>query len=170
MVCFQNTHIGNVDAILVAQRGRAWPAAGIDGRRFPERAASQLAGPQHLPENRWILGISPFVEQHSLSHCSHPSTQGQNTLGTRLTDRAQWEKPLGGYCDDSTFDIFIVSFMHIFYNGNPPLPGLNFAYHCENAPYPGYPYLLVCPAIAGKCARSVFHGDTLSCAHHPSHL
>lgn len=85
---------------------------------------------------------------------------GQNSVGLRLP-KDQWEKPLGEYCTDSTFDIFIVSFMHIFYNGNPPLPGLNFAYHCENAPFPGYPFLLQCPDIAADIKKCQANGKII---------
>ena len=72
---------------------------------------------------------------------------GQNSVGLRFpVDK--WEKNIDQYCQDSTWDMFIVSFMHMFAHGNPPLPGLNFAYHCETAPFAGYPFLLQCPAIA----------------------
>lgn len=85
---------------------------------------------------------------------------GQNSVGLRLP-RDQWEKELDQYCKRSSsngpeggnWDIISVSFLHIFYNGNPPLPGLNFAYHCEAAPYAGYPYLLQCPRI-GQSIRN----------------
>jgi chitinase len=70
---------------------------------------------------------------------------GQNSVGARFAD--SYEKPLAQYCADSTWDIIIVSFLHIFKNGDPSLPGINFSYHCTNAPDPKYPNILICPEI-----------------------
>ncbi|KAI3652850.1 hypothetical protein MP228_002275 [Amoeboaphelidium protococcarum] len=72
---------------------------------------------------------------------------GQNTVGIGQQP-ANYEKRLSAYCDDTTWDIVIVSFLHILKHGPLNLPGLNFAYHCENTPFPSYPWLLVCDQIA----------------------
>lgn len=107
---------------------------------------------------------------------------GQNSVGLRLP-REQWEMPIGGlgmelslracmrslnmtwvktfvhrhspgdYCDNGDWDILMMSFLHIFKDGTPPKPGLNFAYHCEDAPDPNYPRLLVCQNFTGIRGR-----------------
>lgn len=73
---------------------------------------------------------------------------GQNSVSYMFPgDKDNWEKPLAEYCNDD-WDIIMLAFLHVYQDGNPPLPGLNFAYHCETAPNTAYPKLLECPDIA----------------------
>jgi hypothetical protein len=100
---------------------------------------------------RWTHGLS--ADRSQANDCYRTvGYWGQNTLyvGTKAN-----EDSLANYCSQGNFDIIVVGFVHIHSDGNPPLPGLNFAYHCEEAPIEGYPYLLQCPEIGG-----IFHSNS----------
>eukprot|EP00727_Mastigamoeba_balamuthi_P004699 m51a1_g14227 putative glycoside hydrolase family 18 protein (455) ;mRNA; f:200212-201908 len=61
------------------------------------------------------------------------------------------EGPLRNFCADSTFDILILSFMHVFPNGESKdgvqYPLINLAGHCETI-FPDMQQLLTCPDVA----------------------
>jgi len=79
---------------------------------------------------------------------------GQNSAGAaNPSDRDKWEKPLRHYCENSTYDIINIGFLHIFFDSRDPqrLPGLNFAFHCETT-FPDHPFLLYCPEIGADIA------------------
>ncbi|OZJ06205.1 hypothetical protein BZG36_00852 [Bifiguratus adelaidae] len=60
---------------------------------------------------------------------------GQDSYGnTHPSDKANYEKPLRGYCQDDTFDVLILAFLDNFNLGS--LPQLDLSDHC-NANFAG---------------------------------
>jgi len=56
---------------------------------------------------------------------------GQNSYGaTNPSDTANWQKPIGAYCDDNTIDALPMAFVDIFF-GPGSLPSLNLANTCN---------------------------------------
>ena len=75
---------------------------------------------------------------------------GQNGVGSQFPDdKLKWEQSLDQYCTGPRWDIISIAFLNVFKSGYPPLPGLNFAYHCDTAPNAEYPHLLYCPQLNG---------------------
>jgi chitinase len=77
---------------------------------------------------------------------------GQNGYGSRNPDTNTWEKSLAATCTENPqYDAVVLSFAISFLrtrNGNPNLPELNFAGHCETPFDATNPFLLKCDQIA----------------------
>ncbi|ORX90045.1 chitinase, partial [Basidiobolus meristosporus CBS 931.73] len=76
---------------------------------------------------------------------------GQNSFGISSTDRAQWEKPLRGYCEDDAVDVINLSFLNVFNSGSKTPPQINLSFHCASATFPGTA-LVNCPDIGNDIA------------------
>ncbi|KXN69233.1 glycoside hydrolase family 18 protein, partial [Conidiobolus coronatus NRRL 28638] len=72
---------------------------------------------------------------------------GQNSYGSSSeAEAAKMEKPLREYCNDDTYDMFVVSFLTKFNAENPSLyPELNLGKHCHQT-FPGT-NLANCPEV-----------------------
>jgi chitinase len=77
---------------------------------------------------------------------------GQNGYGSRHPDPTTWEKSLAATCQENPqYDAIALSFAISFLrtrNGNPNLPELNFAFHCDTPFDAQNPFLLRCDQIA----------------------
>eukprot|EP00795_Rhopilema_esculentum_P015413 gene15413-6654_t len=83
---------------------------------------------------------------------------GQNGVYGIHKERERWEKELDYFCKSHSYDVVVLAFNHIFFDrrNKDNMPGLNFAFHCEDPVSPEYPSLLRCPLIeAGisECQR-----------------
>jgi len=83
---------------------------------------------------------------------------GQNGVYAIHKEREKWEKELDYFCKSHSYDVVVLAFNHIFFDrrNKDNLPGMNFAFHCEDPVSPEHPSLLRCPQIeAGisECQR-----------------
>jgi len=84
---------------------------------------------------------------------------GQNAVYNQHREPSRWEKPLSHFCTQTRYDVVVLAFMHIFFDGRQKdsMPALNFAFHCEKGSAE-YPFLLRCPKIEAAIKQCQANG------------
>jgi len=88
---------------------------------------------------------------------------GQNAVYNMKKEKQYWEKPLTHFCQQSSYDVVVLAFMHVFFDSRQKdsLPGLNFAFHCETSMNNELPFLLRCPQIEAGIKECQKNGKTV---------